>query len=64
VETRVQKEGTRQQISFPIFILYDPIFAYTQGIVHHQNKYLLGLGGVTVLHVGKSFIRLKIILIA
>jgi uncharacterized membrane protein YozB (DUF420 family) len=48
VQTRVQKEGIRQQIYFPIFILH-----ISQCIIHHQDNYLLILTAVTERRVEK-----------
>ena len=51
MQTKVEKDCIWHQIIFPILILYNPIFVYTQGIIHNQNKYLLSVITVTELRV-------------
>jgi hypothetical protein len=60
VLARVQNECIKQQISLPIFILYNPISVYIKGNICQLNKYLPSLRGVSGLQVEKiKFHKIK-----
>jgi len=47
----VQKEGIKQQIPFPIFVLYNTTFAYIPRYHSQPKEVFISLTAVTVLHV-------------